>query len=149
MSPAFRILLICTTPLLLNGCAAGAAGLALTGVSVLSSIVSGEGGNPSELTIDPNRDLSDTLARADHEVEPLCQARLDALNRELGPPEPVPPGQCALRPVCLGGMQKPMQVRVCADGQATPTAIAATSAAGTGTWTWNNVEAESVEAASD
>ncbi|MDT8342868.1 MAG: hypothetical protein RQ752_00425 [Thermohalobaculum sp.] len=79
-----RIVGLIVLPMSLSGCV-GAVGLAAAGASVLLNAVTGSpgGASPQGLTIDPNKALSDQLARADSAVSPACKATLDRLEPAL------------------------------------------------------------------
>jgi hypothetical protein len=142
MRPTGQILLAGLALLSLNGCVAGAAGLALTGASLLTSMITDGGERKPHIDFDPNRELSETLAEIDHGTDPLCKARLNALRQTSGPIEPPPGGQCANQPVCLGGMRNPMLVIVCAD-DVEPSAPAAAQDTAASRWTWNRAQGPS------
>lgn len=131
-----HLLLAFVAVALLGGCAAGVAGLALSGASLLGSLVSDGGDRPPRIDFNPNRDLSETLAGADHRVNAACRARLDALRQRL-PLEPPPPGECISQPACLGGLDNPMQVMVCADPPREAPAMAAQDAGTSVPWAWD------------
>ncbi len=61
---------------------------------------------PSESTI------NDALAGVDDRIRPTCQAQLPR-------PEPNPVSGCVLRPTCLPGSDRPLPLRMCADGART------------------------------
>lgn len=132
-----HLLLALVTVALLGGCAAGVAGLALSGASLLGSLVSDGGDRPPRIDFNPNRDLSETLAGADHRVNAACRTRLDALRQRLGPLDPPPPGECVLQPACLGGLDNPMQVMVCADPPSEASAMAERDAETSVPWAWD------------
>jgi hypothetical protein len=143
-------LVACLALPLLSGCAAGVAGLALSGASLLTSIMTDSGEGQPHIDFDPNRDLSETLAAAEHEIDPVCRARLDVLRKQMGPIEPPAPGQCAARPVCLGGTRNPMEVMVCADGASpAPGEPGETEPAreSGSAWTWRTAEGRTVQGA--
>lgn len=110
----------------LGGCAVGGAGIALMGVSLLGQVISGgNGAGPSALTIDPNKQMSDTLARSMRGVHPRCLEILDAMRAEADPDElTLAPGSCTLTQVCLAGMDQPLEMSVCAPRSETAVAEA-------------------------
>ncbi|MEM8790989.1 MAG: hypothetical protein AAGE80_05195 [Pseudomonadota bacterium] len=129
----------------LVGCVAGPAGLAIAGLSLLGDVIMGGNGpdGSPRLMIDPNKDLSDELARADSAVNPQCKSYLDRIKANAARPQPeLKPGECRTTLVCLGGMSHPLSMSVCAPGerdliaQTRATPRAAIGAGGRDSWTW-------------
>lgn len=83
---------------LLTGCAAGPAGLAMTGASMLASALTGGAGGaggagPRRLTIDPNKALSEQLAQVQRGASPACRAilaKMEAGGGAAGTPAELP-----------------------------------------------------------
>ena len=126
---------------LTGGCVGGPVGLALAGASALATAAGGggAGARPGRLVIDPNRDLSETLAGAGRGASAACRAVLARLEGEAAGEtgagggggdaaeepaveRPAPSPRCEVRPVCLGGSDTPIMVNLCEASAASPAA---------------------------
>lgn len=129
--------------LLTAACVAGPAGAALWGLSLLGEVIGAtqpaHGGR--KLLIDPNKATSDSLSRAQANVDPRCKATLAHARASSPKIKPLEPGECRMTLVCLGGMSQPMAMSVCAPGERNQTPIdmadvAQTSGADS-VWSWS------------